>query len=284
MIIDGIKIRNEILKEVKKGVSELPFTPVFCDVIVGDDPVSLQYVKMKEKTAESVGILFRSANFPMSTTTSLLIEEIEKLNKIPNMCGIIVQLPLPPHIDTQAVVDAIDQELDVDCLGIYASELFYNNENHIGFPAALACIAVLDSVGPITSSQNIVVLGQGKLVGKPVVHLLKQRKLPVSTIDSRTDNTREMLKNADIIISGIGKGKFITGDMIKEGVIVIDAGTSEDNGAVVGDVDLESVEKVASYVSPTPGGVGPVTVAILLKNVLAVAQKLKLAYYRQAGT
>lgn len=275
MIIDGRKIKKDILAEVKKGIDDLPFVPVFCDLLVEGDPVSAQYVRMKERTAESVGIKFRNATFPSSITTEELIEEIENLNRVPYMCGIIVQLPLPPHIDTQSVIDTIDKSLDVDCLGAGASQMFYDDMNPIGFPAALACIKILDSIGIDlkTNKKNIVVLGQGRLVGKPVTHLLAKRGLEVITIDSKTENTKELLKNADIIISGIGHGKFISGNMIKPGSIIIDAGTSEENGSVVGDVDLASVENVAEYVSPTPGGVGPVTVAILLSNILEVAKK-----------
>jgi methylenetetrahydrofolate dehydrogenase (NADP+)/methenyltetrahydrofolate cyclohydrolase len=273
MIIDGRKIKDEILKEVEAEVKKLPFVPLFCDIMVGDDPVSLQYVRMKAKNAESVGIKFRSANFPLSITTEELIEEINNLNKVPHMCGIIIQLPLPSHIEKQEVLDAIDPYLDVDCLGSKTGELFYNNESKIGFPTALACMKVLDSIGVDLENKNIVVLGRGTLVGKPVAHLLEARGLNVSSVNNKTENTDELLKKADVVISGIGHGKFITGDKLKEGAIVIDAGTSEDNGSVVGDVDLLSVEKVASFVSPTPGGVGPVTVAILLRNVLTVAEQ-----------
>ncbi|MES2930394.1 MAG: bifunctional 5,10-methylenetetrahydrofolate dehydrogenase/5,10-methenyltetrahydrofolate cyclohydrolase [Patescibacteria group bacterium] len=273
MIIDGKKIRDEILNDVKKSVALLPYVPVFCDVLVGDDPVSAQYVRMKAKTAESVGIKFRSADFPASITTEELIGHIEDLNHVPAMCGIIVQLPLPPHIDKEKVLNAIAPSLDVDCLGESASEKFYADENPIGFPTALACMRVLDSTGVDFTGKNIVVLGRGMLVGRPVAHLLESRGLKVTVVHSKTENAEDLIKNADVIISAIGKGKFITGDKIKEGAIIIDAGTSEDNGGVVGDVDLESVQNVASYVTPAPGGVGPVTVGILLRNVLAVAER-----------
>lgn len=272
MIINGKKIRDEILEEVKSGVMSLPFSPVFCDILVGNDPVSAQYVRMKGKTAESVGIKFREANFPESITTDELIHEIENLNHVPHMCGIIVQLPLPSHIDRQAVLDAIKPSLDVDCLGADASQRFYMNKNPIGFPTALACMKVLDATGVDLGSKSIVVLGRGNLVGKPVAHLLGVRGLSVTVVHRSTENPEEVLKSADVIISGIGRGKFITGDKIKQGAVVVDAGTSEDNGGVVGDVDLATVANVASFVSPTPGGVGPVTVAMLLKNVLQTAK------------
>jgi len=289
-IIDGKKISQEILAKIKREVALLPFQPVFSDVLVGGDPSSIQYVKMKAKAAESVGIKFHKANFPDSITTPELVKEINVLNKIPNMCGIIVQLPLPVHLNIREVLDAIDPSLDVDCLGIVASEKFYSGSTAagIGFPTALACMAIIDylidSLNINLAHKKIVVLGQGQLVGKPVTALLAFRGLTPTTITRKTANKEQLLKEADVIISGIGQGKYITGDMIKEGAVLIDAGTSESlghsptgepNGGIVGDVDLESVKDAASYVSPVPGGVGPVTVAMLLNNVLRVAKDLK---------
>lgn len=273
IIIDGKKIRDEILKEVKSEVSRLSFQPVFCDVLVGSDPVSFQYVKMKGRTAESVGIHFHNAHFPVDITTDQLIEEVHKLKDIPNMCGLIVQLPLPAHIDKQKILDSIDQSIDVDCLGQDASMVFYNSSIDIGYPTALSCMKILDSLNINLEDKKIVVVGQGQLVGRPVAHLLKIRNLEVSIVTRETDNKDEIIKNADVIISGTGAGKLLTGEKIKDGAILIDAGTSESNGSIVGDVDLESVQGIASFVSPVPGGVGPVTVGILLQNVLKVAQK-----------
>jgi methylenetetrahydrofolate dehydrogenase (NADP+)/methenyltetrahydrofolate cyclohydrolase len=259
-------------------VMELPFTPVFCDILVGDDHVSLQYVRMKEKTAMSVGIKFKEAFFKENTTTEELLNEIENLNKVPHMCGIIVQLPLPTHIDKQRVLDAIDSNLDVDCLGTVASEKFYNHDSVLGFPTALACMKALDFAVENLENKKIIVLGRGSLVGRPVTHLLQMRGLSVDVVTRQTENKNTLLKEADIVISAMGQGKDITGDMIKEGVVIIDAGTSEENNAVVGDVDFESIQNIASWISPVPGGVGPVTIAILLKNVLSVAQKKACIY------
>jgi methylenetetrahydrofolate dehydrogenase (NADP+)/methenyltetrahydrofolate cyclohydrolase len=274
-ILDGRKLRNEILAKLKKEVAVLPFVPVFCDVLVGNDSASFQYVQMKAKNAEAIGIKFHNANFGADITTDELIKEIKILNKIPNMCGIIVQLPLPGHLDRQRILDSIDADLDVDCLGIIRSEKFYSSyggPNDLGFPTAVSCMALLDSVNLNLKGKKIVVLGQGNLVGKPVTALLKFRDLEPVIIRSKTENKEKLIKEADIIISGIGRGKYLTGEMIKTGAVIIDAGTSEDNGGIVGDVDLESVKNIAGYVSPVPGGVGPVTVAILLKNVLIVAK------------
>ncbi len=272
MIIDGRKIRDNILEEVKKEIKTLNFQPLFCDVLVGDDPVSRQYVEMKAKTAESIGIKFHNVYFPESIKNEDLILEIEKIKDIPNMCGLIVQLPLPAQFDKQKILNAISPSVDVDCLNEETSNLFYSNKSLIGFPTALACVEILDSLNTDLENKNIVVLGRGMLVGKPVAYILKNRGYKVEVVSSQTENANEIIKNADVIISAMGKGKFIKGDMIKEGAIVIDAGTSESTGGIVGDVDLESVEKKASYISPVPGGVGPVTVAILLKNVLLTAK------------
>ena len=274
-IIDGRKIQKEILARIREEVAQLSFVPIFCDVLVGTDLASVQYVEMKKKTALSLGIEFHSANFPVSITTEELVKEIEKLNQTLNMCGIIIQLPLPSHIDKRVALDAIDPDLDVDFLGTKAGMDFYNGKSKRGLPTALACMKCLESVDLDLKDKNIVVLGQGLLVGKPVSASLEMRGFKTINIDRNTENKEVLIKNADVIISGIGKGKYITGDMLKEGVVVIDAGTSEIDSGIVGDVDFESVKEVASFISPVPGGVGPVTVAMLLENVLEVAKKLQ---------
>ena len=270
-IIDGRKIKDEILNELKSKVEALSFPPIFCDILVGDDPVSSSYVRIKGKAAESIGIKFKVVNFPEAVTTEEIINEIENLNRVPLMSGIIVQLPLPSHIDTQLVLDAIDPKLDVDCLGSINSKNFYEDTGSIGYPTALACMKLLDSLDLDLKEKNIVVLGRGKLVGLPVTHILESRGLKVTVVHSQSENSNEIILNADIIISAIGRGGFLTGSMIKEGVVIIDAGTSEANGSVVGDVETESIESKASFVTPSPGGVGPVTVAVLLENVYQIA-------------
>ncbi len=271
-IIDGRKLSKEILEETKKEIQSLSFTPVFCDILVGDNPVSLQYVNMKKRKAEELGINFHEAFFPPDISTEELIKEIQIINKIPNMCGVIVQLPLPENLNQQEILDAVDSKLDVDCLSTKASDNFYNGDLSLGFPTALACIAILDSVNINLKGKKIVVVGFGKLVGKPVDALLRFRNLDVNVIRSKTENKEKILKEADIIISGMGKGKYIKGDMIKDGAVIIDAGSSESNGNVIGDVDSESVDNIAGYLSPVPGGVGPMTVCMLFSNVLKVAK------------
>ncbi|MFA6000438.1 MAG: bifunctional 5,10-methylenetetrahydrofolate dehydrogenase/5,10-methenyltetrahydrofolate cyclohydrolase, partial [Candidatus Paceibacterota bacterium] len=241
---------------------------------VGEDPVSVQYVKMKARMAGSVGIKFQNAFFPSSITTEELLKEIENLNKVENMCGIISQLPLPEHIDKRLALDAIDARLDVDCLGTSASTNFYNGDFSLGFPTALACLYLLDSLDLDLKNKNIVIIGKGELVGRPVKKLLEARNLATFVVDSKTteEEKAKVLQEADVIISATGQGKMLTGNMVKRGAVLIDAGTSESNAGIVGDIDLESISDVAGYVSPVPGGVGPVTVAILLQNVLKVAK------------
>ncbi len=272
ILIDGKTLSKEVLSVVKAEVAQLAFQPVFCDVLVGDDKVSMQYVDMKARAATNVGILFHKANFPASITTSELIEEVKALNKLKNICGLILQLPLPVHIDVQAVLDAVDPSLDVDCLGTISSEKFYKGDTGIGFPTALACMELVNSLRVDLKNKKIVVLGYGNLVGKPVAALFGFLGLTPTIIRSKTENKERFIKEADLIVSGIGKGKYITGEMVKKGVIIIDAGTSESGSGVVGDVDLDLVKDVAGYVSPVPGGVGPMTVAMLLRNVLTVAK------------
>jgi methylenetetrahydrofolate dehydrogenase (NADP+)/methenyltetrahydrofolate cyclohydrolase len=272
-IIDGRKISKEVLNKVKEEISSLSFVPVFCDVLVGENPVSAQYVNMKRKKAEEIGIRFHDASFPSTTNTEDLINEIEKINKIPNMCGVIVQLPLPESLDQQRVLDAVDPLLDVDCLSTLASDKFYSGDLYLGFPTALACVALLDYLNLDLKDKKIVIMGQGKLVGKPVAALLNFKNLNTEVIRSKTERKEEILKEADVVISGMGKGAYIKGDMIKEGAVLIDAGSSESDSGIIGDVDLEAVTGIAGFVSPVPGGVGPMTVAMLLQNVLKVAKE-----------
>jgi len=272
-IVDGRKLSKEILEEIKKEVPKLSFVPVFCDVLVGSDPSSVQYVNLKKKIALSLGIKFQDAYFEENITTQELITEVEKLNKIENMCGLIVQLPLPEHIDTKKVLAHIDTSIDVDCLGEDAGDVFYKENPTTIPPTAGACMYLLDSLKINLKNKSIVVLGDGDLVGKPVSRMLYLRNLPYNVVDKKTENKEELIKNADVIISGIGVGGYIKNDMIKEGVTIIDAGTSESRGSIVGDVDFDSVKEKASFISPVPGGVGPVTVAMLFNNVLEVARR-----------
>lgn len=275
-LIDGRKIRDEILIDLKKRVEQLPFVPVFCDVLVGDDLVSRQYVDMKEKIAQKLGIQTHRAFFEKNISTEELIFEIKKISEIPNISGIIVQLPLQKHINTQEVLNNIPENLDVDVLGNESANKFYANEKSFIFPTALAILHILKLTNIDLADKNIVVVGQGVLVGKPITHLLLNKGLKVFTINENTQNKNEIIKNADVVISATGNALMIKGNMLKSGVVLIDAGTSESSGGVVGDVDYVSVGEIASAISPTPGGVGPVTVAMLMQNlVISAESKIK---------
>lgn len=271
-LIDGKKISKDILEDIRSEVKKLDFTPVFCDVLVGNDLASLKYVELKKKKALDLGIKFYDANFDKNITTEDLLKEIEKINNIPNISGIIVQLPLPSHINSKKVLDSINPKLDVDCLGEELSSKFYNGDLFLSPPTALACVYLLDSLNIDLKNKNILIIGEGKLVGKPLANILKHKNLNFNTINSRTENKERFIKEADIIISGVGKGNIISGDMVKNEVIVIDAGTSEEDSVLVGDFDFDSVSQKVSFITPVPGGVGPVTVAMLFSNVLKVAK------------
>jgi methylenetetrahydrofolate dehydrogenase (NADP+)/methenyltetrahydrofolate cyclohydrolase len=273
-IIDGRKIASETIQNLKSQVAALPFKPVFCDILVGHDPVSAQYVNLKAKKAGEAGMEFLRANFNAGITTQELVSEIKKLNQTSRMAGLIVQLPLPENLDRRQVLDCIDFSIDVDCMGSKRSAEFYNGNLEIVPPTSAAVMAIIDSLNLDLSASSIAVVGKGELVGKPVKFLLEQRGLKVSLIDRSTPNPEAVMRQADVIISATGKPKLIKGNMLKPGSVVIDAGTAEDGGQIVGDVDLESVKEVAGFVSPVPGGVGPVTVACLLQNVLKAALKL----------
>lgn len=272
MTIDGKQLAQKILADLKLRVAKLGFTPLFCDVLVGDDPVSLSYVNIKGKTAKAVGLDFKIAAFPDTITTEALVQEIQALNQESHMAGLIVQLPLPPHIDRDIVLDAIDPRIDVDGIGKNNTELFYDNKAQLVPPTAAAIIHILDSLQIDLSGKHFLVIGQGELVGKPITHLLRQRGYHVVTGDHATENLASIIPHSDVVISGTGQPKLIYGSMVKPGAVVIDAGTAESSGGIVGDVDFESVSAVAGYVSPVPGGVGPVTVAKLLENVVRVAE------------
>lgn len=288
MIFNGKEFSNLILNDLKKRIDNLDFVPEFSDILVGSDGPSLRYVNMKKRIAEQIGINFIDGNLPNNTTTQDIIEKIKELSLRPNMCGIIVQLPLPDNIDTQKVLDSIPIELDVDGLSSEYCNLFYNTksfENMLIMPTVSAVNKILyQATNNNLAQKNIAIVGQGKLVGKPITHLLQTQNTlihsggQVKIIDSQTDENlkKEILENADIIITAVGKPGIITGNEIKQDVIVIDAGTLEIENVLLGDVDFESVKDKVSFITPTPGGVGPVTVACLMENIIKVSEKKAL--------
>lgn len=274
-IVDGRAIARKILQELKAEVANLSFQPLFSDVLIGQDPVARSYVNIKLKRAEEIGLQFKLLELPDSVATQTVIDELQHIQDNPQLSGLIVQLPLPAQLDRISILNAIDPKVDVDYLNETNARLFYAGKSQTIPPTAAAILTILDSLGLDLKQLKILVVGQGDLVGRPITFLLSQRGYQVTTADQTTRSLGELTKRADMIISGTGKPKLINGDMIKLGATIIDAGTAESTGEFVGDVDLESVSAKAQIVSPVPGGVGPVTVAKLLFNVVKVAKGLK---------
>lgn len=275
MLIDGKKISLDIKNEVKQQIDKLsPLQPALAVVLVGDNPASAVYVKNKKIACGYVGI--RSEAFELSEQTSEneLLNLIDRLNKDKTINGILVQLPLPKHIDEEKILLAISPDKDVD--GFHP----YNvGSMMIGKDTFLPCtpagiIQLLKRSNIEIQGKNCVVIGRSNIVGKPVSQLLLNENGTVTICHSKTKNLAEICKRADILVVAIGKAKFITSDMISKGVVIIDVGMNRDeSGKLCGDVDFDACKDIASAITPVPGGVGPMTIAMLMKNCLKAAIK-----------
>ncbi len=278
MLLDGREIARSLREAVADKIKklQLPYKPMLCDIVIGADSVSLSYVRVKGKAAESVGMAFRLEQLSQDATTADVIDAISEIQSDQALCGLIIQLPVPDHIDKDAVLNAIAAEYDVDCIGAENNNAFYRGQGGMVPPTAGAIwhilLAHFTSKKEKFEEKEFTVVGQGELVGRPTAFLLQEMNLEVEVADKSVADLKSLTRRADVLISGTGIAGLINGDMVKPGAVVIDAGTSESGAGIVGDVDLESVAPVASYVSPVPGGVGPVTVAKLLENVALVAE------------
>lgn len=287
MLIDGSgiakEIRTEIRAEVDKWVSDGNRAPYLAVVLVGDDPASASYVRGKTRACSDAGIQSDTIRFDSTVTEEVLLAEIGRLNGDSGVDGILVQLPLPSQIDEQKVIRAIDPDKDVD--GFHPVNVGNVVLGQPGFaPATPAGILeLLKRTGTETSGKNAVVIGRSNIVGKPVLNLLLQKgtDATVTICHSRTRNLSEITRGADILIAAIGRPHFVTADMVKEGAVVIDVGinrvddtTRERGYRLVGDVDFDAVRPIASHITPVPKGVGPMTIAMLLKNTLQAAKSL----------
>lgn len=269
-IIDGKKTAQEIRSELKREIQNLKIKPELRVILVGNNPASQIYVKNKEKYASEVGIKSETIHLPEDITEEKLLKQIKKLNKDKHINGILVQLPLPSHINEFSVINAIAPEKDVDGFTIYNKGLL-----SIGKPALTPCtplgiIELLKQYKVNIASKNAVVIGRSNIVGKPMAQLLLNEDATVTICHSKTKNLAEMTANADILISAVGKPKFIGKKYVKKGATVIDVAMNRDtkNNRWVGDVDFDNVSKVAKFITPVPGGVGPMTIAMLLKNTV----------------
>jgi methylenetetrahydrofolate dehydrogenase (NADP+)/methenyltetrahydrofolate cyclohydrolase len=272
-IIDGKlvseKIRNVIKEKAQRIQKEFSRVPGLAAVLVGEDPASQIYVRNKRRSCEDVGIYSEEHKLSESTTQDELLSLIDKLNNDNKINGILVQLPLPSHINESLVLNSVSPEKDVD--GFHPINAGYLFE---GQPKFIPCtphgiIKMLEFYNVEIEGKNAVVLGRSNIVGKPAAILLLQKNATVTICHSRTRNLNEVLKNADIIVAAIGKAHFVKKEMVKEGAVIIDVGINRlENGKLAGDVDFDEVREVCSLITPVPGGVGPMTITMLLWNTL----------------
>ncbi|MTD29933.1 bifunctional methylenetetrahydrofolate dehydrogenase/methenyltetrahydrofolate cyclohydrolase FolD [Planomicrobium sp. YIM 101495] len=276
-IIDGKEVSGKIKESIKWRVEELigqGIVPGLSVIIIGDNPASLTYVNNKKKTCEALGMRSDLRQYPASLTEKELLEVITELNNDPEIHGILVQLPLPSHIDEFKVINAISPEKDVD--GFHPVSI---GNMMIGNDTFLPCtphgiMKMLQFYGIDPKGKHAVVVGRSNIVGKPIGQLLLQKDATVTYCHSKTNDLKSFTKQADILIAAIGKAKMFDESYIKPGAVVIDVGMNRDEqGKLCGDVDFDAVFETASYITPVPGGVGPMTIAMLMENTLLSAER-----------
>lgn len=276
-LIDGKQLAQKRREEVKQAVEELKgqgIVPGLAVILVGEDPASQVYVRNKEKACHEVGFYSEVHRLPGDTTQEELLQLIDRLNNDDKIHGLLVQLPVPKHIDEKAVIHAISPKKDVD--GFLPENL---GSLLIGEPAfepctPKGCIDLIKETGIEISGKKAVVVGRSNIVGKPVAMMLLRENATVTMCHSRTKNLKEEILAADIVVAAIGKANFITGDMIKDGAVVIDVGINRlEDGKMAGDVDRASLEGRDCWLTPVPGGVGPMTITMLMKNTLESATR-----------
>ena len=272
-LIDGKALAVKVKEQVREEAAKLPRKAGLAVILVGDDQASRVYVSGKEKDCTECGINSFEHKLPAETTQEELLALIQQLNQDQNVDGILCQLPLPKHLDEEAVINAIVPDKDVDCF-----HPFNVGRMVIGEPVFLPCtpagvMEMLKEYEIPIGGKRCVVLGRSNIVGKPMAMLLTQSDGTVTTCHSRTENLAEITREADILVSAIGKTRFVTADMVKAGAVVIDVAMNRDeNGKLCGDVDFAAVAPKCSYITPVPGGVGPMTRAMLMENILTAAK------------
>ena len=269
MIIDGKLIAQELKDEVKVKLAKLDTKLTLLVIMVGDNPASKVYVESKEKNCKKVGMLTKTLLFDANVSQKKIIDAIKQANEDPEINGILVQLPLPAHLDEVKIIDAIDPKKDVDGLTTINQGKLFSGVNDGIIPATPKGIMhILKKLFINIEGKKAVVIGRSKLVGKPIAQLLLAKNATVTMCHSKTENLKDICLGADILVVAIGKAKFITADMIKQDAIVIDVGINRNFGRIDGDVDFENAVSVAGYITPVPGGVGQLTIACLLENVI----------------
>ena len=271
-IIDGKAIAaglyQEMLQEVEQMEGQYGRRPGLTVIIVGEDPASQVYVRNKEIAAKKVGLVSDVIRLPEETTQDELLAVINRLNADTTVDGILVQLPVPRHIDKDAVIAAVAPDKDVD--GFFGMKSgFTMKQGYVAPCTPRACIHLIKTTGETIEGKHALVVGRGELVGKPVATLLLNENATVTIAHSRTRNLGEIARTADIVIAAVGKPRVVTGEMVKPGAILIDVGINRDeNGRLCGDIDFATAEPVAGWITPVPGGVGPMTIAMLIRNTL----------------
>ncbi|SMB83143.1 methenyltetrahydrofolate cyclohydrolase [Desulfonispora thiosulfatigenes DSM 11270] len=277
-LISGKEISQKIRTEIKEKVQALKANgviPGLAVVLVGEDPASKVYVASKEKACTEVGMHSEIHRISESTSQNELIDLIDKLNKDSKIHGILVQLPLPKHLDEKEVILKISPEKDVDGFHPINTGKLLVGEKTFEACTPKGCMRLIKETGIEIAGKKAVVVGRSNIVGKPIALMLLAQNATVTICHSKTKNLSEEIKAADILIAAIGKPNFITAEMIKPGAIVIDVGINRlENGKLTGDVEFEGAKEVASFITPVPGGVGPMTIAMLLENTLEAAQSI----------
>lgn len=271
-ILDGKKVSSLIKTQIKEKIENEYLgkraIPCLACILVGDNPASQVYVSSKEKACALVGFKSIIKKLPEHSTFDEVKEVIEELNQNPEVSGILMQLPLPKGLDEHKLIECIAPEKDVDGLTTISLGKLFSGHNEIAPCTATGIIDILDNYDIPLQGKNVVVIGRSLLVGKSVAILFEQRNATVTICHSKTINLEEITKKADIVVVAIGKPKYLTANMVKDGAIVIDVGINRLESGLVGDVDFDSVKDKCSYITPVPGGVGPMTIAELLKNTL----------------
>ncbi len=277
-IINGKELAAKIRGNLKSEVESLKkqgIKPKLAVIMVGDDPASSVYVRNKSKACNETGIAFEEFLLKEETTREELLELIKKLNQRKDVHGLLLQSPIPKHLDIREAFNEIDHNKDIDGFHpVNVGKLVIGEESFVSCTPA-GVMKMLEEYNIEVQGKNAVVIGRSNIVGKPLAQLLLNANATVSICHSKTENIPEIAKKADILVAALGKPKFVTAEMVKEGAVVIDVGINRnDEGKLVGDVDFEKVEQKASYITPVPGGVGPMTIAMLMSNVIKAAKFL----------
>ena len=276
-LIDGKAIAAEIRAELKLKIEECERKPGLAVVIVGDDPASRIYVRNKIKACQELGIRSFSYELPAESTQIEVEALLDKLAADEEVDGILLQLPLPKHLDAESATSHIPFEKDVDGFSTQNLGLLIQNKHSIAACTPSGVMKLLEKEGVELAGKNAVVLGRSETVGKPMAMLLLNANATVTICHSKTKNLNKICKDADIIVSAVGKAKFVTEGMVKEGAVVIDVGMNRDeNGKLCGDVDFERVKDKTSLITPVPGGVGPMTITMLMYNTYLIARRKKI--------